>query len=1318
MKALLVLALVLFPTLLAAAPRVLFHDDFSSYPAGSEAESRWEALSGLWQVQNGRLRAVGKVANLVYAHAAPESDDQTITALIHIGRRNRVGSWAHAGLVLAQDFGNYWHLALVEAPDGTRYGELGEQYDRFWQAQVEGATRLPKQEGVSETWEPGDFRFTLRVSPEGIQGTIAEAGSGRVVFQGGYGFPGNTPAVRSGRAGVKAVDLRADVAEVTVSSEREPEARSPGTLAAGRLAVMQANLPGMPPELPERLAAAMRAAGWEAALVSPAEVAKPDFTPGRYGVVVVPQCQTFPAEAYEGLTRYLRGGGNLVALGGPIFSRLLYADGAGKWLSWEEVLASAKPEHTALTWEDQDLDRWGRATSHPQYHLRYGRAPAPEGQGRVLRMDFEHLDGWDNITSPDLGQVLKAEDGLIIFEGKANENINIAMEWKEEDGTRWIAAIPLTRKWERHVVPLADFKFWPDSSPPTRGGPGDFPHPERMRQFSLGLAQSHGSYPTGGPYTVWIGNLGAAPSPINLQHTPTLLEGMSPEYKVYRTKADRAAPYAGQVVLAEGGLDAPFAAVCPIARARGLGSEGARPGRWIPLLEAYVGNDLRGAVASTWVAFTGPFRRASWTAIGLPDSKYVLAHLDQVAPVIAAAAKRACQGLWLVKGGSDAFCYFADEPASLGAQVANLTPGERQVVVRLTLTGPQGQVVSQENPVALPALASARLALDKAQTLAPGLYTATVELREDGRLVDRIAHEFRVLAAPTDGQPLTPALSRGERENIVTQHDGQFWLQGKPWHPHGVNYWPSNVTGLEPFEYWLHWLSQGQYDPEVVERDLARLQALGANAVSIQLNTVDQVPALNDFLARALAHGIRVNVFLSGAHPLQSDLELCTAMLARGRFAGNPAIYAYDLAWEPAVGNADARRRLEPAWTEWVKDRYGSLEVAMGDWGFSPEIRENGDLAGPTQEQILNDGDARVMVAAFRRFLDDHISAGYARVIAALRPYDDTHLWGARTGYGGTGQEGVDPAMPFDLAAGAKHLDFTSPEGYGMGGAWENFAAGGLITEYGRWAGDGRPVFWAEFGYTIYPGITPERYVKQGRHYAYTYRMVQMPGAPANGSAGWWFPGGVRLGENSDYGVMNPDGTPRPAAQAMKQYSAWPAPAGNLPVHEITIDRDLHPRGTSQIWRRHRAEFLQAVRAGERVVLRTAGTGTTSVDCPPVAVGNVPWTGHNPPKYLNGEFYDARREGADLVVSVGNTGEAKWLTPASAAGKPGAVYVVALAGDKEVARAPITADVPRYGDASVRLPAAALGTAPVRLILLAEGRTRFGGTFVVPPPGL
>ena len=70
----------------------------------------------------------------------------------------------------------------------------------------------------------------------------------------------------------------------------------------------------------------------------------------------------------------------------------------------------------------------------------------------------------------------------------------------------------------------------------------------------------------------------------------------------------------------------------------------------------------------------------------------------------------------------------------------------------------------------------------------------------------------------------------------------------------------------------------------------------------------------------------------------------------------------------------------------------------------------------------------------------------------------------------------------------------------------------------------------------------------------------------------------------------------------------------------IEIDRDKHPIGFGGVYVDAKEEFWRAVDKGLTPGLRTSGTGTTSANCPLIAVGGNPCNGSNPPKYLDAVF--------------------------------------------------------------------------------------------------
>ena len=737
-------------------------------------------------------------------------------------------------------------------------------------------------------------------------------------------------------------------------------------------------------------------------------------------------------------------------------------------------------------------------------------------------------------------------------------------------------------------------------------------------------------------------------------------------------------------------------AVTPVFRPRGLGNpltgEGGSqlPYRFLPLVLARGADGaLRGVPGAAVLHSTGSAAGGVWATLGLPPAR-LGPEADYAAAFMAQVLHRAIAGVFLMAGGGPA-TVSAGASLVLGASVAGVDAGGMRLSISFALDG--RTVATAPLPMAV-----------SVETTAPtaGEHEVSVQLRHGPDLLDQITAPLRTLPA----QPT-------RRQAPVTVVGGEFVAGGRPWRPVGINYWPRSTSGLRTTLFWPSvsasgWLLPLLYDPDVVEADLTAMAQLGFNLVSgIQYYQSEQAPALRDFLARCDAHGIRANISVSGANPLAPDVSALTALIEAANIQQDGAIFAYDLAWEPTLGDQAARARYAPAWQAWVQDQYGGFTRAATAWGSA------GGEDGPTDSQLTQDGPWRAMVAAYRRFVDDLITAGYAHVWRAIRDTGDRHLLGARTGYGGTGQMAVVPRMPFDLASGTLLLDFVSPEGYGLGPSWAATAPGGFITAYGRAVAAGHPVYWAEWGLSIWSSPVTLQ-ASQAELYQSMYRMIAA--SRANGGCGWWFPGGYRVDERSDFGVFNPDGTPRPAAQAIRAAVHTLAAQGPLPEPDVwlEVDRDRWVQGVAGALAELGPQYAAALAAGQLPGVRLPGTGTDSLNCPLVAVGARAYPGYGPVQALNAAFVRVRvasgaevadggsvPPGATLEVKVGNTAPAAWVDNVR--------LVVEQAGGP-VQHLPLqsTGPVPFLGMAATAPVHLSGAKGPVRLQMEAVGRTRFG----------
>jgi hypothetical protein len=593
------------------------------------------------------------------------------------------------------------------------------------------------------------------------------------------------------------------------------------------------------------------------------------------------------------------------------------------------------------------------------------------------------------------------------------------------------------------------------------------------------------------------------------------------------------------------------------------------------------------------------------------------------------------------------------------------------------------------------------------------------------------------------------------RDAFVTVRDGDFWIEDRKWYPVGVNYWPRYAIALEQEDYTFHWLSPGFYNPEEVERDLRQLESLGANFVAIRAHHQNDRRTVLDFLRRCRNHGIRVFLFVQ-SHVITDDPHYFQGLMMPHHFqekdvaefiratrlAENPTLMGWDLIWEPAgwlfggkynsfgwTETVPYRQRWDADWARWVVERYGSLANAEADWSV-PAPRLDGRVTSPTNEQFKDDGPSRVMVAAYRRFMDNLMSRKWNDVTRTLRQLDPNHLVSFR--------QGNLPPWDFTLTATPKHVDFFAMEGYGFKPEANGTNAAGFINRYIHFATKGKPYVWIEYGADAWDREAMQPGEKQIAHQGQSHELINRVAfeTGANGAAPWWLAGGYRISEKSDYGILNPDGTLRPSGALLQQYAAKFKTPRSYPKPDtwFTMDCDAHNGAHWRIAFNEGAEAFGAAAAqGRQLGIRTPGTGTTSADTPLLAVGNTKYNGRNPPKYLDAEFNWFKikpaggdwlevRDGARIRVSrnkpvlaaasVGNLQDAAWLTAASCANKPGAVYLATTGDSALKLKQPITKDTARLEDAefgeSFLLTEGIATETKVELQMTAEGRAWFG----------
>lgn len=980
-------------------------------------------------------------------------------------------------------------------------------------------------------------------------------------------------------------------------------------VASPRAAVFSDNLLGINQALAHDMATQAQAAGYATTFIDIAVLTnQSSLSPTQYDLLVLPGARSLPVLSAPAIGHYLQGGGDLLVLGLPAWNAPLF-QAKGKWLSrqqYDDAIAAQTPQHIVESFEHTDISHWGRSTGDTTGKASYEVVNSPHG--KALHAVVGHLGGWETLSAPAFTNPFPPGHALTCFLAKGGPRTRqLALEWREDDGSRWIATIDLTSEWKTYVLPPEAFKAWP-TWPPEQKKKGLF-HPQRATTFTIGLALSHTAL-EGDAHEYWFTELGTAANPCGEEAPPEeskvpVLESLSPSYQCFpitsrvvvrpdhqkvplemwetnRSSTSLYPPSVAQDVWLHRG--APQLALFGLnPRPRGVGFNQQRPFRWEPLLAAYDAgtDDYRGALAALLVNTEGPYRGSVWSAFTPEDESFY--HLPQVTNCLRQVLARMKRGVFLTEGGTEFFTVFAGQRFKVGARIASFG---REAVSNLTVS-----VTLRDAKGALQ-----RTVLEGKLALAPGESRA---LEQDG--LARSADEECVSTDLVLGKTRIDALSHPlgvwqpkAKPQFIEARDGGFWLGGKPWKANGVNYMPSSGIGLAHMEFFENWLGRGAYDPEVIERDLRRVKAMNLNAVSVFINHgALSAQHLLDFLRRCDTLGLHVNQSIRPGTPMHFQWPLMKELIEFYRLPENDTVFAYDLAWEPSHGGYEEQQRgYSKPWKSWLLKRYGDLAAAEKAWSLPTPAdpsatgdREAG-FGVPPMSQLTKDGPWLKRIADYRLFLDDQLHQHYDAARRLVRSIDPHHAVSFRMSCAGDPSYNWDAALPYDFYGLADAVDIWAPEAYGRIGDWERVKAGEFTAAYARLCDPSKPLMWAEMGYSVWDANRmapdPQKLLFEGHYYEDFYRMMMESGA--DGVFFWWYPGGFRRGENSDFGIINPDGTDRPVTRVIRTLGArfLKSQKPAKPNYRLAVDRDRDARGLFGMYEAVQGSFWKAIAQGRR----------------------------------------------------------------------------------------------------------------------------------------
>ncbi len=517
------------------------------------------------------------------------------------------------------------------------------------------------------------------------------------------------------------------------------------------------------------------------------------------------------------------------------------------------------------------------------------------------------------------------------------------------------------------------------------------------RDYFLYAIPAASSYPEHGEaaltnYIQQKGNLLILGTP-NLPGQP-LLETVSPPYKMYPMHDITSLEIVdGQAVLGDEYLDLPVpeeASSC-FRRPTGKGFETGYSFRWIPVLSAHDQNGLERGMAA-WMlinqapleygpVFADALRRLVATtpdnvakdqlnvegtvfAVCAINDKEALKKLAGT-PLFGNMASRISRGLHLSHAGAQEFSYWPGESMQLGASVVNLGAGNSkvEVIIRVTSKNDSKTVFEKRRKMAVKPGENLKEAFGEIPAVAGSEgYLVRTEMVLEGSTIDVIEYEVGMLSE----------LEEPESE-FISVEGTKFKLHGQNWYPIGANYWPRSAIATEQIDYLYHWLTPGYYDPDQIEDDLQRFQNMGFNFIAIRADYQSNRRSLLDFMRRCRNHDIYVYLLIQTHEvtvephyfeglmmPHYFQEEKVADFIEDTRIADNPALFAWDLIWEPSNwlfqdgvtmfgwdGNPNFREQWDDDWERWIDERYGSLSNAESDWGVPVPRTAEGHITSP-----------------------------------------------------------------------------------------------------------------------------------------------------------------------------------------------------------------------------------------------------------------------------------------------------------------------------------------------------------------------------------
>ncbi len=1013
----------------------------------------------------------------------------------------------------------------------------------------------------------------------------------------------------------------------------------------------------------DALAEALKTRGIELVRTDYSMPAKEMFSLQTADLVILEDASVFPFDAMDAMNAYLKAGGRMLTLGGPAFTEMVY-NYAGEWMSrsdyMREYIADLPPSDILYffdTADENDVKKLGRSSNTQGNRVdKIVDDFGLEGHDAELCVDVDKLDSWELIVTKFQNNKTGLNAlGFYAMGDSESATDSLYVEITEKDNTRWYAIVNVSDDWQYCWVTPNDFKWW-DGNADKKNKKPVF---DDVQSCSIGFALSGRSVPLG-HHTYYL----ADPCFLRLDADFPLAEMpkidcLSPEYEMYPvTNAAKLTVYGeeNQIFLPAKELTVPSEIISCSPGRQGKGYNDGRIARFIPLIEITDEKGLHSGYAAWINVFSGTTdQNGDHEGAVIGSFGAVSSDFYNAAGVAAVAdtAKALLNPVFLVEGGMTEHTYIASDTknVSFGGSCIDVTRGGIEATVTVTLYDESGKELAKTSAAGkdLKPLNNRIQTVSSTYDVSGGRPAkAVTELTVDGKVIDKIVHKVNFWEPKPES----------ERKYIYTE-DGYFKIDGEIVNFFGVNYMPTSGISEQYGSNFEYYVSNSAYDPEVIHNDLLHVKDIGFNAVSIftYVQSVRESNNMLNLIEQCRELGIYCDVSIRpDAYPMKGfnehDVE---DLITKLHFPENDNIIAYDIAWEPQLGklNADTVRAAWDAdWREWLKQQFGSIEHAEKLFGTKLPRDNAGNVVQVTDAMIESDSSNRAMVASYRRFVDDQVAKTFEPKMAFMRALDPNHLFSFRMSMAGSASVGPS-YYTYDFQSLTSEVDFMSPEGYSINSTDESALQIFFCNTYARYTNPDKPVVWKEFGRHVWNGSnfgnhsvsqkSQEDYYRYFLEYAYKSYSSAM--------YCWYFAGGYRINENSDYGILNPDGSDRPSTVLLREYAPKFIGQGERKAAEVIleIERDDYPSSLRGMFDKLNSKLVSAFKKGQLVALVNKQQDTenghfyasTVLD---QAVGGMKAEGQYPFRYINGQIKSVTTsaDGKKVTVTFVNTGHADW----------------------------------------------------------------------------